>query len=203
MGGTQQLLSRPVATEGKVTNNGLINLDSVQIYIRPTNSLDIGFGQSWFGIESINNYPPSNSSQYKNYYYKDATRANQSPSKFYVEVFVTSEEDITLHLKEVVLSSNELGTIRPTSYIGPLKKYGTRRYGLALCHPDQKPENSIESPIVLLKNQSLCFALAYDTQPPSPSEKFTIDFNALNIDGNFINIGPIEFRESKELLFLP
>lgn len=192
--GMQEIyVSRPVeGNNTSVLRTGKLESEDIRMYIRPRNLVVLGDGVNWFGV--VDDIEPRNTVYWKSSYYQ--------ANRFYVEIYLEAKRSLAIDLTKILLSTNTARDLRPKSYLGPLNVYSTANYALSLCRIDLNNEKPIEAPMVLTQGQSMCIALVYYVEPPSPTEKFQLEFSGLEIGQKKMDLAPILFDGSRERIYV-
>jgi len=191
-------LSKPYSDDGKVSENGLVNVDAVELLIRPKNQLHIGSG-----VVPTFPLPPipivedlkSNDFYYINSYYNQ--QVSRNPSNFFVELRIKPKVDgVSFDPNGIILKISN-SSFSPVNFMGPmaLGPLNSRdRYTYDLCSPDNSDKLLTLNMVQLTRANEYCFAVEYNRPPPLPNEEFAIEVGGLKTNKKTVSIPLIKYK---------
>ncbi len=198
----EQSLSRPQLSENRgFSRDGRIEQDGVEIFVRPTNRILIGYGVG-YGVGIISDtIVPVDDGYRSDAYYPQAPRLSDPVSKFYIEFFIKTKQALNIHVDQVILTLPNGEIAKPIAYLGPMEMLSTANYSLDLCYAKSLKE--IHSTVPIFVQDSICFAAIYSVIPPLPADRFSLKINGINIGHEPLELPGIEFEQSQENNYHP
>jgi hypothetical protein len=192
VGVSEYVLSRPTTAQSKhyLVSNALLDLDGAAVYVRPANGWEVGGGTNWFGISFIDTWSrPTNHSAYY--------RIDTSENVFFIEIYARTDRPLRLNPASIALTKQNGQVTKASEYWGPFPLRSTANESLDLCSPSSRHSSST-APIDIAAHDNACIALRFNTAPPSPLERFTLEIDGAVSDLHAHPRVLIEFAPTKE-----
>ncbi len=179
------LVAVPVAdvNGSGITKKGVINLDDLNITLRPSYRINIGADHT--------HYKPSQYG-FQMRYYRDEDLVTKPPKFFYIDILIKSNvAGISFDPTKVVLINKNKERVIAFGYAGPLAINSRNNYALSLCKPRSTVDSSWPK-LILYTGKDYCFAVRFDV-PPTVDTEFSLELNGIFHGGIQLHIPAIRY----------